>query len=80
MDTGQWFWRQWKNNQPSGYCADDIALAAFVLNGLLNRTDPEILREHWPGEDDALQVIQQILHVADRMVGKGLWNKLKGKI
>ncbi len=59
---------------------DDIALAAYVLNGLVNYTDPEIIQEHWPGDDDALEVIQRVLNAADRMLGKGLWNKLKGKI
>ncbi len=59
---------------------DDIALAAYVLNGLVNYTDPEIIHEHWPGDDDVLEVIQRILNTADRMLGKGLWNKLKGKI
>ena len=59
---------------------DDIALAAYVLNGLMTRTDPEIIRELWPGDDDVLEVIKRILDVADRMIGKGLWNKLKGKI
>jgi len=61
---------------PLGY-ADDIALAAYVLNGIVNNTDPEIIKKHWAGEGDVLQVIQQILAVADEMVGSGLWNKLK---
>ena len=61
---------------PLGY-VDDIALAAYVLNGIVNNTNPEIVNKHWAGEGDVLQVIQQILAVADEMVGSGLWNKLK---
>ena len=61
---------------PIGY-VDDIALAAFVLNAIINNTDPEIVRKHWAGEEDVLEVIKKILHVADRMVGSGLWTKLK---
>ena len=64
---------------PAGY-VDDIALSAYVLNGLLNHTDPALLQEHWAGEEDVLDVIKKILHVADTMVGKGLWNKLKGRV
>jgi uncharacterized membrane protein YkvA (DUF1232 family) len=61
---------------PIGY-VDDIALAAYVLNGIVNHTDPEVLRRHWAGEDEVLEVIQRVLAAADRMVGSGLWRKLK---
>lgn len=63
---------------PLGY-ADDIALAAYVLNSIINNTDPEIVRKHWAGDGDVLEVIQSILKVADEMIGSGLWNKIKKK-
>jgi len=59
---------------------DDIALTAYVLNGLVNKIDPEIIRKHWAGDEDVLNVIKKILSVADKMVGQGLWTKLKGKV
>ncbi len=59
---------------------DDIALAAYVLNGLVNHVDPEIIRKYWAGDEDVLLVIKKILLAADRMVGQGLWNKLKAKV
>lgn len=61
---------------PAGY-VDDIAVAAYVLNGIVNDSDPEIVKDHWVGDEDVLKVIQQILQVSDNMVGSGLWNKLK---
>jgi len=61
---------------PIGY-VDDVALAAYVLNGIVNHTDPEVLRRHWAGDDDVLVAIRRVLAVADRMVGAGVWNKLK---
>lgn len=61
---------------PVGF-VDDIALAAYVLNGVVNHTDPEVIRRHWAGESDVLDVIRRILAAADRMVGSGVWNKLK---
>lgn len=64
---------------PLGY-VDDIALTAYTLNSIINKTDPEIIRRHWAGEGDILEVVQQILAVADEMVGSGLWRKLKGLI
>jgi len=61
---------------PVGY-VDDIALAAYVLNGVVNRTGPEVLARHWAGDEDVLVAIRRILAVADEMVGAGVWRKLK---
>ncbi len=63
---------------PLGF-ADDIVLAAIVLNGLVNKTDPEIVKKYWLGEEEVLVVIQNILNVADKMVGQKIWRKLKQK-
>jgi uncharacterized membrane protein YkvA (DUF1232 family) len=64
---------------PIGY-VDDMALAAFVLNSIVNNTDHDIVKEHWAGEGDVLELIQLLLKKADEMVGKGLWSKLKGLV
>lgn len=61
---------------PGGY-VDDVALAAYVLNSIVSKTDPQVLKRHWAGEEDVLVVIQKILKVADKMVGSGLWGKLR---
>jgi uncharacterized membrane protein YkvA (DUF1232 family) len=60
---------------PVGY-VDDIALAAYVLNNIVKKTDLEVVRKHWAGDEDVLEVIKNILEVADEMVGSGLWKKL----
>jgi uncharacterized membrane protein YkvA (DUF1232 family) len=60
---------------PVGYL-DDISLAAFIVNGLLNEVNPAVLRRHWPGEGDVLEHIQSISGAADKMVGSGLWRKV----
>lgn len=64
---------------PAGYL-DDIALAAYALNGLLNRIDPQIVRDHWAGDGDVLEVIQSILRRADEMIGSGLWQRLRRRL
>jgi len=61
---------------PAGYI-DDIALAAYVLNSIVNRTGPGVVKKHWAGDQDVLEVIKHILEVADEMVGSGLWKKLR---
>jgi len=61
---------------PYGYI-DDVVMAAFVLNGFINNSNPEIVRRHWAGDKDILNLIQQILKVADEMVGSGLLAKIR---
>lgn len=64
---------------PIGYI-DDVSLAAYVLNQIVNNTDPEVIKRHWAGEGDVLELIQRILERADEMIGSGLWAKLKNMI
>lgn len=62
---------------PAGY-VDDVALASFVVGALAKTIDPAIIRRHWAGNGDVLELMQRVLQTADRMVGSGLWAKLKG--
>ena len=64
---------------PIGY-VDDISLAAYVINQIINNADPGVVRKHWAGEGDVLELVQRILAKADQMVGSGLWQKLKKMI
>lgn len=61
---------------PLGYI-DDVVVAAYVLNNLINNTNPEIVEKHWAGDKHVLDLIQQILKVADELVGSGLWSKIR---
>lgn len=63
---------------PLGY-VDDIAVAAYVLNIIINNTAPEIVSKYWVGEGDILLKIQEIIKSADEMLGSGLWKKIKDK-
>jgi uncharacterized membrane protein YkvA (DUF1232 family) len=64
---------------PMGYL-DDIALAAYVLDGIINSTDPALVRAYWPGEHDVLETIKKVLIAADEMIGKGLWQRLRNMV
>lgn len=59
---------------------DDIALAALVLHDLLERTDPVIVREHWEGDVDVLELVRSALAVADAMVGGAVWRRLQAMV
>jgi len=56
---------------------DDLALAAYALNSIINHTNPEIVKKHWAGEKNILESTKQILSVADEMIGAGLFKKVK---
>jgi uncharacterized membrane protein YkvA (DUF1232 family) len=60
---------------PAGL-VDDVALAGYVLYDLLEKVDPAIIREQWHGDADVLDLIRQILNVADTMVGGAIWRRL----
>ncbi|MEJ2209641.1 MAG: DUF1232 domain-containing protein [Anaerolineae bacterium] len=56
---------------------DDVALAALVLHDVLETTDPSVVREYWEGDVDVLELVRQILDVADTMLGGPLWRRLR---
>ncbi|UCF63608.1 MAG: DUF1232 domain-containing protein [bacterium] len=64
---------------PVGYL-DDIALAAYVLNELINEVDPRVITRHWAGEREVINLIKTILANSDKMFGSGLWKKIRRKI
>jgi uncharacterized membrane protein YkvA (DUF1232 family) len=42
---------------------DDALIAGWTLRGLVRGAGPELLREHWPGDDDGLQLILRLAGV-----------------
>jgi len=61
---------------PIGYL-DDIALSAYVLRSLLGTQYAPIVREHWAGERDVLDVVQGVLEGLDHAMRGGLRDRLK---
>jgi uncharacterized membrane protein YkvA (DUF1232 family) len=47
---------------------DDLVLAALALNQLLNEVPAPLVREHWDGERDVLEVIQETLRIGSSFV------------
>lgn len=43
---------------------DDILLVAFALNHMMQAAGPEVVREHWDGEDDVLEMILDVVDFA----------------
>lgn len=47
---------------------DDLILAAFALDQILNRVPDEVVREHWDGAEDILDVVRNVLEVATGLI------------
>ena len=43
---------------------DDLIVAAFALDQLLNRVPEHVVLEHWDGDEDVLRLIQEILDIS----------------
>lgn len=54
---------------PGGFM-DDIIVATFVVNMLLNKFSPEILEEHWVGDQKLLDALKKISKSSDGLLGK----------
>jgi uncharacterized membrane protein YkvA (DUF1232 family) len=54
---------------------DDLAVVAFALDQMLNRVDPEIVREHWDGDKDILELVQEILDISTGFLPGWLKNR-----
>lgn len=61
---------------PLGYL-DDIALAAYVLNDIINEVDPKVIQRNWAGDRDILSLIKTIIANANNIMRKGMRKKIK---
>jgi uncharacterized membrane protein YkvA (DUF1232 family) len=55
---------------------DDIVIAAFALDQIINRIPEHIVREHWDGDEDVLQVVREILDISTSFMPKWLKSRL----
>lgn len=61
-----------------GY-ADDLMIAAFALDQVLNRVPEEVVRDHWDGDGDVLQVIREIVDIASGFIPARVKKMLGGR-
>jgi uncharacterized membrane protein YkvA (DUF1232 family) len=47
---------------------DDLIIAVFALDHILNRVPDEIVREHWDGDEDILDVVRNVLDISSSLV------------
>ena len=55
---------------------DDLVIAAFALDQILNRVPDECVRDHWDGDEDVLAVVKEVLDIASGRVPDWLKRRL----
>ena len=61
---------------PIGYL-DDLIFGVYILNKLIVETEVDVLREHWSGHEDVLDMIRRVLDGADKLLAGDIVEKLK---
>lgn len=56
--------------------ADDLLISIVVLDNVLNRVPDHVVKEHWDGDEDLLEVVREILDVATGFVPPWLKRRL----
>lgn len=63
---------------PGAGQVDDIIIVAIALDQMLNRVPAEIVREHWDGEGDILELVQELLTLSTSFIPSWLKKRLPG--
>ena len=61
---------------PVGF-VDDLLFGVYVLNRMLADTDEQILRDHWSGKGDVLDMIRRVMKAADGLVASDVLKSIK---
>lgn len=56
---------------------DDVALAVFALEALVGMSPPEVVRRHWPGNEDVLDVVRKGLEWTTRFFPRRFTDRLR---
>ena len=54
---------------PLGF-ADDLLVAAAALSRIVNHVHPDLVKSHWSGAGDALEVVRRVTSWSETILGK----------
>lgn len=57
---------------------DDFVVVTAALSRLLNHVHPDVVRAHWPGQGDALEVIQRATNWSESLFTRRLGGAVRG--
>ncbi|WP_139114400.1 YkvA family protein [Lysinibacillus xylanilyticus] len=49
---------------------DDLVIATFIVNTIINKLGPEVIEKNWTGDDNLLHVLQKIAGISDEVTNK----------
>jgi len=59
---------------------DDLYLVALALLRLLNHVDEEVLRDHWPGNEDIVPLLKKIVSWGARLLPARIREAVIGEV
>lgn len=51
---------------------DDLIAISWGVSFLVNRLHPDLIRQHWPGSDDAIDAIERVTEWTERQITERL--------
>ncbi len=61
---------------PVGFI-DDLLFGVYVLNRVVADSDEQVLRDHWSGKGDVLEMIRRVMKAADGLVASDVLKSIK---
>jgi len=62
----------------AGY-VDDVALAAYVIQGVADHVGADIVGAHWSGEGNIMALVVDLQSRAETVLGREVWQQIKQK-
>jgi len=59
---------------------DDLYLVALALLRLLNNVDEEVLREHWPGNEDIVPLLKKLVSLGAKLLPQRIREAVIGRV
>jgi uncharacterized membrane protein YkvA (DUF1232 family) len=56
---------------------DDLLFVTAAVSRVVNHVHPDIVRHHWPGQDDVLDAIHRVSEWSERQLGSRVWGLLR---
>ncbi|RLQ92468.1 DUF1232 domain-containing protein [Planomicrobium sp. Y74] len=54
---------------PAGF-ADDVVVAVYIVNSLLNKYPKEVVTSHWAGDEDLLMVVSRLASTGNKWASR----------
>ena len=56
---------------------DDLLFVTAAVSRVVNHVHPDVVRHHWPGQDDVLDAIHRVSEWSERQLGQRVWGLIR---